>query len=86
MCTQETIKKLLATLLGQPILAQRGYTFRIENGVELLAFRGQHLRGVWRCERGEFAWIPAGYTVSTHSVGDVDAAVRYTLVALSTSS
>ncbi len=86
MCTEEAIKHLLATLLGQPILAQRGYSFRIENGVELLAFRGQHLRGIWRCVERDFSWTPAGYSVPTHTVQDVDAALRYTLVALATSS
>lgn len=86
MCTEEEIMKLLETLLGQPVLAQRGYSFRIERGDELLTFRGQHMRGMWRCRDGEFAWIPAGYAVSTHAVRDVQAAVRYTLIALSTTS
>lgn len=86
MCSQEEIEKLLDVLLGQPILAQRGFTFRIEKGEELLAFRGSHLRGIWRCESGEFAWTPAGYAVATHTVRDVGSAVRYTLVALATSS
>lgn len=86
MCTEEAIKKLLEMLLAQPVLARRGYAFRVENGDELLAFRGPHLRGIWRCADGEFAWTPAGYTVPTHAVRDVEAALRYTLVALATMS
>lgn len=84
MCTDEEIKALLEALLAQPVLAQRGFTFRVENADELLTFRGPHLRGIWRCVKGEFAWTPAGYTVHTHTVRDVEAALRYTLVALAT--
>ena len=86
MCTEAEIRTLLKALHDQPVLAQRGFSFRVENGQHLLALRGPHLRGVWRCEDGEFAWTAAGYGVSTHAVRGVDAALRYTLVALATSS
>lgn len=86
MCTEEAIRMLLELLRAQPVLAPRGYTFHVENGDELLTFRGSHLRGIWRCCDGEFAWTPAGYTVPTHTVRDVEAALRYTLVAIATTS
>lgn len=84
MCNALEIKKLLDALLSQPILAQRGFSFTIENTEELIAYRGPHMRGIWRCLNGEYAWTPAGYVAPTHTVRDVNAALRYTLVALAT--
>lgn len=86
MCTEVEIKTLLQKLLDQPVLAQRGFRFEVAAAHELLAYRGAHLRGIWRCADGEFAWTPAGYSVATHAVRDVEAAMRYTLVALATAN
>ena len=84
MCNAHEMRKLLEALLSQPILAQRGFSFSLESTEELIAYRGSHMRGIWRCVNGEYAWTPAGYVAPSHTVRNVDAALRYTLVALAT--
>lgn len=84
MCNAREMQRLMDLLLSQSILIQRGFSFAMENAEELIAFRGPHMRGIWRCERGEYAWTPAGYGTPTHTVRNIEAALRYTLVALAT--
>lgn len=86
MCDAREMQRLLELFLAQPVLAPRGFRFALGSPEELVAFRGPHMRGIWRCVGGRYAWIPAGYVEPTHDVGDAEAALRYTLVALATSS
>jgi hypothetical protein len=78
------MRELRELLHSEPVLTQRGFRFALEADTELSVHRGSHLRGVWRCAHGRFEWTPAGYSDPTHSVSGIEAAVRYTLVALAT--
>ena len=48
-----------------------------DHGGAVIERRG-HMRGIWRCMGGTFAWTPAGYNEPTHQVPDLDAALSYT--------
>lgn len=72
-------------LNAQTLLEQRGYRFEPDGGDTILVYRGTHLRGIWRCVNGAFAWTPAGYVEPAHVVRGVDGALRHTLVVLATS-
>ncbi len=85
MSNPTAIRRLHDALTGQTVLAGRGYSFDIEESTHaLVARRGDHVRGVWRCADGEFTWTPPGYAHPTHRVADVDSALRYTVVVLAT--
>ncbi len=86
MANKKEMQSLLQALTAQPVLAGRGFLFTLEAPEVVAVHRGSHLRGIWRCEGGSFTWTPAGYATATHTVRDHEAALRYTLVALSTAN
>jgi hypothetical protein len=55
-----------------------------EQGGVVIERRG-HVRGIWRCLGGEFAWTPAGYNEPVHEAADIEAAVAYTQALLQSS-
>ena len=40
--------------------------------------RRSHVRGIWRCMGGAFAWTPAGYNEPVYQAPDLEAAVTFT--------
>ncbi|MCB1504418.1 MAG: hypothetical protein KDJ47_05515 [Hyphomicrobiaceae bacterium] len=74
--------ELLELLCKHEVLRLRGYSFAIGPKGGVVIDRWGHVRGMWRYKNDRFSWTPASHTSSVHWSEDAEAAVRYTLVAL----
>lgn len=76
--------ELLDLLRKHEVLRLRGYSFvlGVEGGVVI--DRWGHVRGVWHHDGERYAWTPASNSEPIHWSDDAEAAVRYTLVTLTT--
>lgn len=83
MTSGQRQEELLKALLSHEVLRLRGFNFSMCNIGGVVVDRRGHVRGLWREESDRLAWTPASHNGSTHSVEDVAAAVRFTLVVLS---
>lgn len=74
------IELLIGLLARNAALNNKGLTFSLGCGV--LVERRGHARGVWRCERDQYSWTPAGYNQPTFWAESAQAAVDHTLAIL----
>lgn len=71
----------LAELLNRhEVLRLRGYTFALGPQGGVIVGRWGHVRGVWRACNDGYGWIPASNTEPVHWSENAEAAVRFTLV------
>lgn len=84
MTSNSHCRELLELLSSHEILILRGYNFAIGSCGRLVVERRGHVRGLWGFDGVQFTWTPAGTTEPTYWAPSIEAAVRYTLVVLST--
>ncbi|MFN3868120.1 MAG: hypothetical protein ACK4MF_03525 [Hyphomicrobiaceae bacterium] len=82
MSRAEKLELLRHRLVQHEILRLRGYSITIGPCGGVTVDRRGHVRGVWHHDGESYGWTPAGYSEATHRSGDVDGAVRHTLVIL----
>jgi hypothetical protein len=78
MPTKATERELLTAmeqlLIGNP----RGLTIIQGDCGGIVIERRGHVRGIWRCLDGSFAWTPSGYNEPVHVSADIPAVLTYT--------
>jgi hypothetical protein len=78
MPTQQHEAELLSRLETLVRNHPRNLTIRLGDDGGVVIERRGHVRGIWRCMDGAFAWTPAGYNEPVHQASELVAAVAYT--------
>ncbi|MCB1521918.1 MAG: hypothetical protein KDJ37_15275 [Hyphomicrobiaceae bacterium] len=77
---------LVQRLTQHEVLRARGYTFYVGPRGGVVVDRWGHVRGIWHHDGTRFAWMPASHSQPTSWADSVDAAERFTVVMLATST
>lgn len=83
METRQYESELLSQLLAHEVLALRGFSFDHADREGIIVERWGHFVGLWHFDGEVYVWTPAGYSEPTDRFADQDAAVRHTLVVIS---
>jgi hypothetical protein len=82
MPTNATERELLIAMEKLLIGNTRGLTISQGDCGGIVIERRGHVRGIWRCLDGSFAWTPSGYNEPIHVADDIQAVLTYTQTAI----